>query len=154
MACVWTGRRVSDARWHEAQPGPVQLFTGTRCTCAEKPCWSRHRREVETTGKFWLTGDRKLGPILRTESYAWTDFWKVSRSDRVPCQQVFQGGCSWVAQTYLGTEMAQETPRVTQQSTPGAARGPAPTPAQTPAAMGCLESSVLLPERLTFCNTL
>ena len=65
-----------------------------------------------------------------------------------------------MAQTYLGTEMAQETPRravfgrVTQQSTPGAARGPAPTPAQTPAAMGCLESSVLLPERLTFCNTL
>lgn len=65
-----------------------------------------------------------------------------------------------MVQTSLGTETAEETPRravfgrVTQQVTPRAARDPAATPAQSPAAMGCMESSVLLPEGLTFCNTL
>lgn len=66
-----------------------------------------------------------------------------------------------MAQTYLGTETAQEAPRravfgrATQQGTPGAARSPAPTPAQPPAAMGCLESPVLLLEHfVTHCKKL
>lgn len=65
-----------------------------------------------------------------------------------------------MAQTSLGTEMAKETPRravfgrVTQQVILGAARDPAAAPTGSPAAMGYMESSVLLPEGLTFCNTL
>lgn len=122
---------------------------GLRCTCAGKPCWSRHRREVKTAEVLAL-GDRKLGPVLRDRVICLNRLLKSFRSDWVPCQQSVPGGCAWVAQTYLRLRPRRHPGglkafgRATQQGTPGAARSPAPTPAQPPAAMGCVESPVLL----------